>query len=309
MTKLEGVPFNKRKLIFPELKDIPEENIKDFPIIIKDRMIKDSFIIGIILLFWAICLFILGMITIFVFHRIELITYAFKINNALDEATNNGIDDIYGGKIIDKIKDEVEEVLDEYYCDKKLNIYRSLSNEVKNQKGSLLMIFNEVDFLGINESAKKTKILLIIDICFILAYHLTGAILLILNGLGNYSDSNLKIYLLAGTTVKLFERAIVGIMNICSETDEINNYNKSKIKNIFYFYNECSINKEEFRTFYGEVLNLKFYHIRGIVTFFINMGFILILILVSLLLSMMLHFIIRKIFIHLHYLQKILYIF
>lgn len=48
-------------------------------------------------------------------------------------------------------------------------------------------------------------------------------------------------------------------MNICSEADEINNYNNSKIENILYFNNECVIDKEEFRTFYGEVLDLKSY--------------------------------------------------
>lgn len=166
MTKLEGVPTNKRRLAFPNPDEVSRPNklihvkvkLVNGNIVVCDpqkkeeREIKESVIIGIILLFWTIGLFIFGMITIFKFHKIELITYAFKLNAVLDDAL---IDDDSNSN--NYFHETVEEALDEYYCDKKLNIYRSLSNEVKNQKGSLLMIFNEVDFLGLNKSSKKQK--------------------------------------------------------------------------------------------------------------------------------------------------------
>ena len=47
-----------------------------------------------------------------------------------------------------EVKEKIEFALDEYYCDKNLNIYRTLSKDINNQKGSLLKIFEEVNFFG-----------------------------------------------------------------------------------------------------------------------------------------------------------------
>lgn len=63
---------------------------------------------------------------------------------------------------------------------------------------------------------------------------------------------------MVGGCFVFFEKIIVSFMSLFDKVDEIKYYNNSNIKNIYYFYNECSINKEEFRTFYGEVLDLKY---------------------------------------------------
>ena len=195
----------------------------------------------------------------------------------------------------DEIEEKIEYALDEYYCDKKLDVYRTLSKDVKNQKGSLLMIFEEVGFLEINKSSKKMKILLIIDICFIIIYQIVSSILLILSGCGYNLSSECVVFLMIGGFFEILEKFIVSFMSLFDEVDEIKYYNNSNITNIYYFYNECAINKEEFKTFYGEILDLKFYHLSGIVTFFINLFFILVIVILSLLLSELLYLIFGKI--------------
>ena len=117
----------------------------------------------------------------------------------------------------DEIEEKIEYALDEYYCDKKLNIYRTLSKDVKNQKGSLLMIFEKVYFLEINKSSKKINILLIIDICFIIIYQVVSSILLILLGCGYNLSSECGLFLMIGGFFEILEKIIVSFMSLFDE--------------------------------------------------------------------------------------------
>ena len=213
---------------------------------------------GVILLFWTFILSIVIILNINSINKIKNISQIFDYNKIIFDNTNDKL--YFDNNILENIKD-IKDTLDEEFCKKKIDLYETIPSSLKSQPGSLLIIFSEIKLSDIFKTSKLLEILLYIDLIYMIIFQTIISLLLI------FSESN-KITLIR--TINFFINFGVEAIVLFFQIYEFIKYSNSKIGNVLYFFDNCRIDKEEFRTFYGDILPIKNFFLRALITYLIN---------------------------------------